>query len=410
MARRGSSVCWVLPDIGFYHHARIECFARSWPSPVVVLEVSDTSRFQQFKRQRSGAEQYELVTLFKSRHYEQLARHEMSQAIHKALDEIRPDLVLLQGWGPTYSLISQRWAVSNRTPTVVTSESSWHDGPRVRFREAIKSRLVRLCSAALVGGSPHADYLAKLGMPRDRIFLGYDVVDNAYFEREARSARSNARVLRAKHGLPQSYFLASARFVEKKNVAGLLQAYATYRRMHPQTGGADAKPWDLVALGDGPLWQSICKLRSTLALESSVHLPGFKGYAELPAYYGLASAFVHPSTTEQWGLVVNEAMASGLPVLASNRCGCAPDLVRPGVNGFTFDPCDTQVLARLMLRVSSPNCQISEMGQASRRIIADWGPEKFASGLKAAAECALADGSKHATLPDLLLLRGLLLR
>jgi 1,2-diacylglycerol 3-alpha-glucosyltransferase len=55
---------------------------------------------------------------------------------------------------------------------------------------------------------------------------------------------------------------------------------------------------------------------------------------------GLASAFIQASTTEQWGLVVNEAMASGLPVLVSERCGCAPDLVKNGVNGYTFDPYD----------------------------------------------------------------------
>jgi len=400
-------VCWVLPDVGFYHHARIESFARSWPAPVVVLEVSDTSRFNQFKRQGYGVEQYELVTLFKSQHYEQIARVEMSEAIHRTLDQIRPDLVVLQGWGPRYSLITQHWTVSTRTPTIITSESTWHDAPRTKLREWIKSRLVRLSSAALVGGRPHADYLARLGMPRERIFLGYDAVDNEYFEREAKIARSKAKEIRAKHGLPQSYFLASARFVEKKNLAGLLQAYAKYCQMHQATGPAETKPWDLVVLGDGPLRQSICKLRSTLGVESVVHLPGFKGYADLPAYYGLASAFVHASTTEQWGLVVNEAMASGLPVLVSNRCGCAPDLVREGVNGFTFDSYDSEAFARLMFRVVSLGSALAAMGRASQSIITDWGPERFTSSLKSAVKKALELGAKRATCIDRLLLWGL---
>ncbi len=81
--------------------------------------------------------------------------------------------------------------------------------------------------------------------------------------------------------------------------------------------------WDLVLLGDGPLKPTLLKLISSLGLESCVHLPGFKQYDELPVYLGLAETFIHASTTEQWGLVVNEAMASGLPVLVSNRCGCA---------------------------------------------------------------------------------------
>ena len=92
---------------------------------------------------------------------------------------------------------------------------------------------------------------------------------------------------------------------------------------------------------------------SRLSVEGSVHLVGAQSYGDVPAYYALAGAFVHASTTEQWGLVVNEAMASGLPVLVSNRCGCAPDLVQEGVNGFTFDPCNVEELAQLMLKISA---------------------------------------------------------
>jgi glycosyltransferase involved in cell wall biosynthesis len=124
-------------------------------------------------------------------------------------------------------------------------------------------------------------------------------------------------------------------------------------------------------------------------LHGHVLLPGFKQYPDLRAYYGLASAFVHASTTEPWGLVVNEAMASGLPVLVSNRCGCAPDLVRDGVNGFTFDPGNVEQLAHLMLKVSTLNYQLSTFSVASRRIVASWGADRFASGLHQAAEAAL---------------------
>jgi glycosyltransferase involved in cell wall biosynthesis len=99
---------------------------------------------------------------------------------------------------------------------------------------------------------------------------------------------------------------------------------------------------------------------------------------------------VHASTTEQWGLVVNEAMAAGLPVLVSDRCGCAPDLVEVGVNGFTFDPCGVEELAGLMQRVAAmTDGQRDAMGRASQRIIADWGPERFADGLMQAVQAAL---------------------
>ncbi len=108
----------------------------------------------------------------------------------------------------------------------------------------------------------------------------------------------------------------------------------------------------------------------------------------MPAYYGRAGAFIHPALVEQWGLVVNEAMAAGLPVLVSERAGCAPDLVRQGVNGFTFDPLNTAELARLLGVISRSAHDRAGWGAASRVIVAEWSPGRFASGLWAAADAA----------------------
>jgi glycosyltransferase involved in cell wall biosynthesis len=104
-------------------------------------------------------------------------------------------------------------------------------------------------------------------------------------------------------------------------------------------------------------------------------------------------------------------MACGLPVIVSNRVGCAQDLVQDGVNGYTFDPYDVEQLAQLMHRLTeAPKHSLSEMGDASRTIIADWGPERFASGLKQALDCALKVGPKRASLLQRLLLKALLWR
>jgi glycosyltransferase involved in cell wall biosynthesis len=104
-------------------------------------------------------------------------------------------------------------------------------------------------------------------------------------------------------------------------------------------------------------------------------------------------------------LVVNEAMASRLPVLVSNRCGCAPDLVQEGVNGWTFDPTNEEQLAQLMLRISAfQDFSLSAFGSASRQIISQWGPDRFAVGLRQAAECALRVGPKRVSLVDRALL------
>jgi glycosyltransferase involved in cell wall biosynthesis len=277
-------------------------------------------------------------------------------------------------------------------PVVLMSESTEHDAPRSRWKEWLKGQILALCSGALVGGSAHIRYLIRLGMPPGQIFEGYDVVDNDYFRRATATVRQHSGALRAEFGLPQQYFLASARFIERKNLSRLLEAYGRYRgrfAAHEANRHSKHEPWSLVLLGDGPEKGAIERLISGQGLQSSVRLPGFRQYSELPVYYGLANAFVHASTSEPWGLVVNEAMASGLPVLVSNRCGCVPDLVRECWNGFTFDPGNVEQLARLMFRLSSVGPQLARMSRASVEMISNWAPSRFANGLRASAENAV---------------------
>jgi glycosyltransferase involved in cell wall biosynthesis len=252
-----------------------------------------------------------------------------------------------------------------------------------------------------VGGQRHVEYLVELGMPRERVFIGYDVVDNDYFGRRTAEIRNShlrqgyggqaAFEIRSKRSLPENYFLASARFIEKKNLPTLIQAYAEYCR---RSEIAAKVPWDLVLLGDGPLRETLNSQLSTLNLNEHVHLPGFKPYDELPVYYALANAFVHASTSEQWGLVVNEAIASGLPVIVSNRCGCAPELVNG--NGFTFDPTsDDELATRLLEMASLSDEERTHLAENSYRIAANFAPERFGKGLERAASVAMGVPQKR---------------
>jgi len=314
-------------------------------------------------------------------------------------------------------LAALRWSSRNGVPAAVMTESTEWDERRVWRKEWMKRKMVGLCAAALVGGSPHKDYILKLGMPAERIFVGYDAVDNDYFSAKAEEIRKQKIEYRKRYELPENYFLASARFIGKKNLPRLIEAHAIYRRMSeagskkpafsPRTsapGHPPHAPSSLVLLGGGPLRAGLRRLISDLRMDACVHLAGFIQYPDLPAYYGLAGAFIHASTTEQWGLVVNEAMASGLPVLVSNRCGCARDLVQEGVNGFTFDPYNVEQMAQLMLKISAFDFPLSTFGSESQRIISNWGLDRFAQGLKAAAEFARKAGSRPASLPDRALL------
>ena len=397
-------VAVIFHRLGPYHWARLEAASRR--CEVAGLELgAETLEYQWTKIEEAAG--FQRITLFPQGDSRSSPINELEKRMRNALSQSHPDVVAIPGWSEKGALIALRWSIENKIPVVLMSESTAADEPRVWWKESIKRRIVRLCSAALVGGERHKEYLVRLGMPADQIFTGYDAVDNAYFAQGAMEVRGQKSEVGSAHGLPKNYFLASARFIPKKNLAVLIRAYANYRDLRPPASGL----WSLVILGDGPLKSELETLIAKLGLLDSVLLAGFKQYDELPTYYGLANAFVHASTTEQWGLVVNEAMASGLPVIVSNRCGCVAELVQEGINGFSFDPSDQAQLALRLTTMSALSVEEREkMGQASREIVRQFAPEKFGEGLENAAHHALSYSPKYLGLVDRLVLNRVLAR
>jgi glycosyltransferase involved in cell wall biosynthesis len=391
------SVCWILNNLSYYHAARFRAFAAKAATPPWLIEWTDRDEFASLEHETLESFPFRRETLFPNTPLRGIGMYEAKQALWRKLDSIRPEVVCVNGWGVFGSRTMLAWCIRRRVPAVLMSESTAHDKRRRWLVEVVKRRIVGLYSAALVGGSPHRSYLADLGFPPNRIFTGYDVVDNDHFSAGARDARQIPS-LREELGVTRPYFLACSRFSEKKNLLRLIEAYASYRK------SCAGPAWMLVILGDGQLRGEMEALRRRLDLVPDVLMPGAKKYDELPAYYGLAGAFVHASTSEQWGLVVNEAMASGLPVIISERCGCAPDLVVNNQNGFTFDPFDTNRLADLMLQASSGAWDLQQMGEASRAIIARWSPATFADNLLAAVSTASSQPLPRASICDYLAL------
>lgn len=319
-------------------------------------------------------------TLFPDQDLHEIPAFAQVRRTFACLERLRPEAVAVAGYSLPFMWAALAWAKLRRRPAVVMGESTAEDFPRAQWRETLKRWLVSRFDAALVGGASQRDYFRALGIPEQRIFLGYDVVNNEHFSRGAEQARAQAQALRASLGLPSAYFLTVCRFVPKKNLSGLLSAYVRYRSW------SASDPWGLVLCGSG-LFEE--KLRTQARTLPEVQFAGFQQADTLPAYYGLARCFVLPSyQSEPWGLVVNEAMAAGLPVLVSRACGCRVDLVHEGVNGFTFDPLDPDILACLMLRMASGEMNLDTMGAASRRLISRWTPEVFAHNLLQAVDAA----------------------
>lgn len=314
-----------------------------------------------------------------------VSRESWKHQLLRWIDRTDPDVLVLSGYSFPESYSGFLAADERRLPVVVCSESNKHDAPRRPWTEAIKHRLLRRAQAALVGGEPQAAYLKELGLPASAIFRGYNAVDNSYFATARRWRRLGATACE-QLGLPRRFLLAVSRFTEKKNLGTLIEGFGLWR----QQASSDQRQLALMILGDGPLRPQLHARITQLDLQDHVLIPGPCSYADLPSRYGLADGFIHASTVEQWGLVVNEAMAAGLPVLVSNSCGCAPELVHPGVNGLRFNPSSPHAIATAIawLARMAPTDRM-RMGRSSRRLVSGYGPEAFASGLEVAVEYAL---------------------
>jgi glycosyltransferase involved in cell wall biosynthesis len=361
----------LVQKLGPYHHARLAAWARLAPGAMTAIEF------------RPADAVYAWTSVKEIGGYMRRQIHSREE-LCRALDELRPQVVVCVGYADPEINQAVAWALQREVPLVTCSDSTYEDEPRSWAKEAFKRRIVSVFDAALVAGRRAHDYLESLGLRGDRRFQPWDVVDNSYFERGAELSRKDEPASRERLKLPTRYFLCVARFIPKKNLQRLIEAYARYAIL------AGHEAWSLVLSGTGPLGPELRADVDAAGFNKQVHFPGFLQYPDLPAFYGLAGAFVLPSVSDQWGLVVNEAMAAGLPVLVSSRCGCAPDLVREGENGFTFDPENIEALAGQLTQMAGlDQARRADMGRRSREIITAFSPEAFAHGLEAAIACAL---------------------
>jgi 1,2-diacylglycerol 3-alpha-glucosyltransferase len=386
----------VFDNLGPYHIARL----KSLSACISVTAIECASESSDYEWVVQEKPEFRTITLVKNAAVKSISRNEFATILFEALDRVRPQVVCVPGWSSRAATMTILWCLSRSVPMVLMSESNSKDANRGVIKEWIKQKLVSCASAAVVGGTQHKEYLVKLGMHENHVFYGYDAVDNDYFQSNAELIRLNRQTFLDKHQLPETYFLVSCRFIPKKNLHKLLEAYNWYVR------GCGHAPWKLVILGDGELRTSIEEKIIELDLAKLVSLRGFQQYENLPVYYSLASAFVHPSTIEQWGLVVNEAMASGLPVVVSNTCGCSQDLVRDEVNGFTFDPNSIEDIAKKLTAIADmPESKRTQMGRESLEIVKDFGTERFADGFFRAISIARENSNRKPSITSKLLLK-----
>ena len=365
---KGKTVlCWV--NLGPYHIARATALAAQ--TDLVVIEFASTQKLYGWEIDRSRLP-FQIITLANGA-YEDQSIPQLARACWQNLERIRPSQVIVPGWANPIALVIALWGFFRRVPRILMSESTALDRPRQAWKERAKSLLVNsLYNGASFGGKPQLRYLQQLQFPTAKTAPFYNVVDNQFFATTTQALRCSHQA--ADLALPPKYFLYVGRLATEKNLPTLLRAFANYR----QTGGT----FDLLLAGDGPLREALPALARELKVAGYTKFVGNKTAQELPPYYAFATAFVLPSISEPWGLVVNEAMAAGLPVFISNRCGCAEDLVSEGENGYLFSPESEAEISACMQRIEALSpAQLSQMKQSSLNRVQTYSPENWASHL-----------------------------
>jgi len=298
----------------------------------------------------------------------------LNRGIGDALTETAPDVILCGGYNYPASWQALLWARNHNTPFLLWSESNIQDLRRGHaLVELLKSEFLRQCSGFVVPGKSAREYLKTFGINENRIFTARNAVDNGYFAAAAAEARANAERWRADLRLPTRYFLFVGRLVKEKGIFDLLAAYAKLDPSLRQQVG-------LVFAGDGACRPELERQAADIS-PGNIRFAGFAQRERLAMYYALSEMLILPTYTDPWGLVVNEAMACGLPVIVSELAGCSADLVKDNWNGFLCVPGDLDLLADRMKAIAISRDKAATMAMNSFEHISTYSPEEWAQGI-----------------------------
>ncbi len=331
------ALVFMWEQFGAYHVDRLKAVAEALQGRylVVGIEVAIASLTYAWKPVESGSA-FRRHTLFPDARAEEVPWRRKMAAFFRVLRQYDvAGVFLCNQEHPEILAICARLR-ARRVPAYAMLDGKFDDSPRRVLKEAAKQLVFRLYRGGLVAGRRHLEYYRFLGMPAGWATTAYDTVS---IER----VRSQAARELAPGGKPHAArdFVVVARFVPKKNIPTAIRAYARFRTLCPDA------PQRLLLCGSGELEPAIRALIAELGVDG-VELCGFLGDRAVAAVLADAMALILPSIEEQWGLVVNEAVALGIPVLCSDNVGARDTLVRSGVNGFVLEPDNAEGFAACM--------------------------------------------------------------
>lgn len=277
----------------------------------------------------------------------------------QAIADDRPDVVVVAGYMTATTQLVMRWLRKNRVPWIF-----WGEVPGMRQRGRVASALRRMAQRpvarwpngiAAIGSRAAAAYrqISRNDCPVANIPYCCDMQPFFDIRRDHRAERGRVR------------FLYCGQLIRRKGVDLLIDAFCKSARLFPRI--------DLTLVGDGPLRAEL-ENRIPADIRPRVHFAGFHPVAKLPPFFAEADVFVLPSRHDGWGVVVNQAVAAGLPVICSDAVGAA-DLVADGVNGCIVSAGDGESLRRTIAAVSSESARNQQFGVNSRQRAIEWTPQ-----------------------------------
>lgn len=271
------------------------------------------------------------------------------------------DIISSYGYATFTSQIAFFYSKICRKPFTLWSESTINEPSFLRkVSLPLVKFMVRHSDALIACGTRAKEYLIHLGAPPEKIFIAYCTVDTDFFKWQSSELNVQRGKLRDELGIRnREVILYVGQLIERKGLKYLLKAYSQLK---------DEFDVALLIVGDGIERNELTDLCIKDSIQD-VFFAGHKQLEELPKYYVISDIFVLPSTEETWGRVLNEAMACGLPVIATDKAGASADLVKEGVNGYVVEDKNIEHLYQAIKRILSHPELKQSMGSKSQQII-----------------------------------------
>jgi glycosyltransferase involved in cell wall biosynthesis len=268
--------------------------------------------------------------LFKTEKFSELSTKRVSVKIMDRLDSINPDFLICGPIAFTSGAIGMRWAHKRKKKVILFDDSKHSLYKRNFLINFIKLSLTNLADGILVPSPEYDLEYSKWKIPKDKLYYGLNCIDNNFFSSH-----------RSKQFLNSKKIICVARLVPIKNLETLLICWRSIEKVNVE--------YQLIIIGDGPEFKNLVKVKNELNLKN-VRFLGNQTKPTIARILSQSSAFILPSYLEGWAMVVNEALASGLPILLSDRINAGHTLLKDSFNGYSFNPYNPDQITEAILK------------------------------------------------------------